>query len=108
MTLLKKIRYTIEVIAGGIGNLLKVSLTPWFFPLWGGISKQLEPYTPIQKQLENCTEGCFVYPKLDWVIDQEIVVGLDLILVCRRICSGVSGAEKDPYFFTLKLKKSLM
>jgi len=43
-----------------------------------------------EEQLENCPEECFVYPELDWVIDQETVVRPDLMLVCRRISEYLS------------------
>ncbi len=39
----------------------------------------------LEEQLRECAEECFVYPELDWIIDQETVVRPDLVLVCRRI-----------------------
>jgi Uma2 family endonuclease len=36
-------------------------------------------------QFEDCSEGCFVYPELDWIVDQETVVHPDLVVVCHLI-----------------------
>ncbi len=38
----------------------------------------------ISNQLEGCSL-CFVYPELDWIIDEHTVVRPDLMVVCKKI-----------------------
>ncbi len=39
----------------------------------------------ISNQLENCSEKCYVYPELDWVINENTVVRPDISVICKNI-----------------------
>ena len=39
----------------------------------------------IQNQLDECPDRCYVYPELDWIINEETVVRPDLMVVCKYI-----------------------
>ena len=44
----------------------------------------MEIGSQISNQLENCSL-CFVYPELDWIIDEHTVVRPDLMVVCQYV-----------------------
>ncbi len=39
----------------------------------------------LREQLEECPERCFVYPELDWIVNEDTVVRPDLMVVCREV-----------------------
>ncbi len=39
----------------------------------------------IQRQLRTCVRKCYVYPELDWIIDENTVVRPDVVIVCKYI-----------------------
>ena len=39
----------------------------------------------ISNQLRHCSHKCFVYPELDWIIDEDTVVRPDLMVVCKEV-----------------------
>ncbi|ACO04753.1 MAG TPA: Uma2 family endonuclease [Persephonella sp.] len=39
----------------------------------------------IANQLDSCTKKCYVYPELDWIIDENTVLRPDLIVICKEI-----------------------
>ncbi len=41
--------------------------------------------TLLEEQLRDCPEKCYVFPELDWIIDQNTVVRPDLSLVCHEV-----------------------
>ena len=36
-------------------------------------------------QLDKCPQRCYVYPELDWIVDEETVVRPDIMVVCREV-----------------------
>ena len=36
-------------------------------------------------QLKKCSQRCFIYPELDWIIDEDTVVRPDLMVVCKEV-----------------------
>ncbi len=38
-----------------------------------------------RKELENCSDRCFVYSELDWIISEDTVLRPDLSLLCKEI-----------------------
>ena len=36
-------------------------------------------------QLKKCSQRCFIYPELDWIIDENTVMRPDLMIVCKDI-----------------------
>ncbi len=39
----------------------------------------------IANQLENCKQNCFVYPELDWIVNENTVLRPDLLVTCKYI-----------------------
>ena len=44
-----------------------------------------EILTQIINQVKNCPDRCYVYPELDWIIDEETVVRPDIVVICKQI-----------------------
>ena len=36
-------------------------------------------------QLKHCSIPCYVYPELDWIVDEETVLRPDLMVVCKEV-----------------------
>ena len=39
----------------------------------------------LREQLDKCPQRCYVYPELDWIVDEETVVRPDIMVVCREV-----------------------
>ncbi len=39
----------------------------------------------IKNQLDECPNRCYVYPELDWIIDERTGVRSELIVVCKYV-----------------------
>jgi len=44
-----------------------------------------ELISQILPQIKSCDNHCYVYPELDWIIDENTVLRPDLIVICRDI-----------------------
>ncbi len=45
----------------------------------------LELGRAIQEKLDKCKNKCFVYPELDWIVDEHTVVRPDISILCKEI-----------------------
>ncbi len=39
----------------------------------------------VANQLEDCNEKCYVYPELDWIINENTVLRPDISIICKDI-----------------------
>jgi Uma2 family endonuclease len=42
-------------------------------------------FAQIEQQLRECSENCYVYQELDWIIREDTVLRPDLVVVCKKI-----------------------
>jgi Uma2 family endonuclease len=81
-------RYTVEDYRSWKGDWELIEGIPYAMaPSPFGPHQQLilEIGSQILNQLRACENRCYVYPELDWIVDEETVLRPDLVVTCRRV-----------------------
>lgn len=81
-------RYTVEDYEKWEGDWELIDGIPYAIaPSPFGLHQRLilEIGRQIANQLDNCKKRCYVYPELDWIIDEETVLRPDLMVVCKDV-----------------------
>ncbi|ADY74005.1 protein of unknown function DUF820 [Desulfurobacterium thermolithotrophum DSM 11699] len=81
-------RYTFEDYRKWKGDWELIEGIPYAMaPSPFGVHQQvlMEIGRQILNQVKRCKNLCYVYPELDWIIDEETVLRPDLIVTCKKV-----------------------
>ncbi|RUM42210.1 MAG: Uma2 family endonuclease [Desulfurobacterium sp.] len=81
-------RYTFEDYKKWKGDWELIEGIPYAMaPSPLGIHQQvlMEIGRQILNQVKKCKYPCYVYPELDWIVDEETVLRPDLMVICKKV-----------------------